>query len=612
MSEQMIQSNAIRGGYLDRHREKTIREIHDDMVTVFGPGAADAFITKDGQPYFTRDGKEVLASLQFDNPLSMYILKILYQAVADQAKAVGDGTTTLAVLYTNLMSFLLQDGIVPERKVWNKMIDLVTSEIRKRAVPMSEADFKRMLVTCTQDVELSAKIFHNLKEPIMEGAYITVSKSNIETDFVMNTHDSPVIKATLQFSAGPFHGREERCIALHCDGNLDITHVETLLDLMSQVPMIGSTPDNAIPRPNTIVIFCNSVTQATRETIKRLNQNIDIINTQMNGAFFQQYNNLAVFTMSEYRSFSAEQREDISTIITDEIGIGGLVNDLSFESLLYQCFHNPGSEEIPELKTFDHDISHIDKMRNMVLVQTPYPIEYDKLHGVRLEKPLGPVAQARYDDLRKQLEEEKSEVIRVGLMRRLKTMYGKFIDIEVGSKLIKDSQLKYELIVDAVVSASEAVDKGVLQANSLLIAYQSVTDLMCRPEILGDGGQVLYAMGALQYALYLTINDMIESIFDSPINDIVTLNDWISDARLDLFDLNRMSWHDVLPKETDVTGEMFTTASYDIDSEHQFAVDNKIVEPVSIICRMLENSSLALDLIRAKTIHVSHFMENYI
>lgn len=612
MSEQTVQSNCIRGEYLDNLRSKTIREIHDDMVTIFGPGASDAFITKDGQPYFTRDGKEVLASMQFSNPLAMYILKILYQAVADQAKAVGDGTTTLAVLYTNLMITL--GSYVPNRHDWNKMIELVTSKIREHAVPMTEVDFKRMLVTCTQDTELSAKIYQNLKDPIMEGAYITVSKSNIEADFVMNTHDSPVIKATLQYSAGPFHGREERCIALHCDGNLDITHVETFLDLMSQVPMIGPTPETARPYPITIVIFCNGVTQATRETIKKLNQNIDMINDQLNGTFFQRYNNLAVFTMSEYRSFSAEQREDISTIITDELGIGGLVNDLSFESLLYQCFHNPDTEEIPELKTFDHDISHINKMRNMVMVQTPYPMEYDKLHGVRLEKPLGPVAQARYDDLRTQLEEEKSEVIRVGLMRRLKTMYGKFIDIEVGSKLIKDSQLKYELIVDAVVSASEAVEKGVLRANSLLITYKTVSDLIYdmegrKEDLTVDELGVFSCLGILRYSLYLTLIDMIENVFDSPIRGISQMDNWITDARLDLFDLNRLVWPEVLPKSDQIYGDDLVTRE---NVGEDFFVDHQIVEPVSIICRMLENTTLALDLVNAKTIHVNQFIENYI
>ena len=62
-----IQSNAIRGKFLYDIMDTTVNEIHDNLVTVFGPGATDAYITKNNQPYYTRDGKEVLSSMLFDN-----------------------------------------------------------------------------------------------------------------------------------------------------------------------------------------------------------------------------------------------------------------------------------------------------------------------------------------------------------------------------------------------------------------------------------------------------------------------------------------------------------------------------------------------------------------
>lgn len=79
MSLQDIQSNSIRGDYMRSIVDKTINEIHDVMVTVFGPNAMDAYITRNQEPYFTRDGKEVISSLKFNNELSMYILKLIYQ-----------------------------------------------------------------------------------------------------------------------------------------------------------------------------------------------------------------------------------------------------------------------------------------------------------------------------------------------------------------------------------------------------------------------------------------------------------------------------------------------------------------------------------------------------
>ena len=84
MGDLNIQSNALRGDYMHSIIDRTITEIHNDIVSVFGPGAADAYITKDGQPYYTRDGLEVLESLTFDNKLSEYVRKMLFQAAYDQ------------------------------------------------------------------------------------------------------------------------------------------------------------------------------------------------------------------------------------------------------------------------------------------------------------------------------------------------------------------------------------------------------------------------------------------------------------------------------------------------------------------------------------------------
>ena len=43
-----MQSNAVRGKYTHEVMDKTIDEIYSDMITVFGPDAQDAFITKAG------------------------------------------------------------------------------------------------------------------------------------------------------------------------------------------------------------------------------------------------------------------------------------------------------------------------------------------------------------------------------------------------------------------------------------------------------------------------------------------------------------------------------------------------------------------------------------
>ena len=200
-----IQSNALRGEYMQSIVDKTMNEIHDDLLTVFGPGAADAFIVKDGKPYYTRDGLEVLESLTFDNRLSETIRTIIYQASRRQGDIAGDGTTTLIMFYTNLYhlfskyAYCMHLTATELRQVWNNVVALINKELSKNSIEMTDEYLKGMLFTCTQDADLSAKIYHTLKEPILNGAYIIPTKSNIESDFEVETYQQPLIKATRQW-----------------------------------------------------------------------------------------------------------------------------------------------------------------------------------------------------------------------------------------------------------------------------------------------------------------------------------------------------------------------------------------------------------------------------
>ena len=176
-----IQSNMLRGSYMRDIVDRTVKEIHDDVVTVFGPFATDAYLNKDGHPYYTRDGKETVQSMTFDNELSMYILKMIFQAISDQASKVGDGTTTLAVLYTNLyrqLRFLArqncdeneEDNGLPSREDWKETMKILTARIKKRAAPLKEKDLIQMLYTCTQDEEPAATLMENRAEATMHNA----------------------------------------------------------------------------------------------------------------------------------------------------------------------------------------------------------------------------------------------------------------------------------------------------------------------------------------------------------------------------------------------------------------------------------------------------------
>lgn len=586
MSVQNLQSNAVRGKYMRDIMDKTIEEIFSDMITVFGPGARDAFITKDGQPYYTRDGKEVIQSLKFDNELSMYILKIIYQAVFNQAKAVGDGTTTVAVMYTALYKIIRasidrNDINYITRESWNKAVKTICDKLKERAVTMDDNLLQSMLYTCTQDSELAFKIFHNLRDAIMSKAYITINKSNIEEDFQMIVNNKPIIPATRQWSIRPVGAKEDNCVIFHCNGMLDVNYKSIFLDLMSHLPK---------GVPGTFIILCNGIMDTTRRTLKEVIVDLNRMQKQEPDFNIENYSNIAIYTLDNYRKYDNAQIEDISTIITDENGIGGLVNAITFESLLYTAFHNPvPAYKLDTLEKFDCDPRHVMKLQESL--NNPYTMEFDDLEGIKINKELGPVAKARYEELRKELEEEKSEVRKVTLQRRLKTMYGEFIEINVGSRLIKDSQRKYELILDAVLSAGEGVEHGVLTANSLVVTGQVILDILNNANDTVNEEYVTMAM------ILAAINNTLLALIHN-LNPTYTLDHVQALYKEDAsafnigYDSNKLA-----------TGQV---------DDVSYIIDKQIVEPVTIMTTILENSTTVLDLALAKTFHLNSFMNNYL
>lgn len=630
---QNIQSNAIRGSYKDQIMDKVFNEIHDDMCTIFGPYAIDAFITKNQQPYYTRDGLEVLRTLQFDNELAMYILEILYQAVHRQGKVVGDGTTTLAVFYTNLYKALCEELEVTRaddttyrktihRDTWNRAVAHVNDLIKKNAVQMTKEDLKNVIYTCCQDVDLTRKIYLNLGDAIMDHSYIIISKSNIDTDFSMTVHQEPLFQASKAFSIRPVNASEEHCTVLHCNGMLDIANKEVLVSLMS---CITQDPRTGQGQPKTIILLCNGMTDVTRRTLKSmvlaLNELIKVKNLNL-----EEYNNIAIYTLDHYREYTQEHIEDISTIITDENGIGGLVNPLIFESMLYQAIADP-NVNIETLNTFDCDPRLVDKMRMMIA--SSYPIDFDESEGFRIKAKLGPVAEARYQALKEEIKTEKSEVRKIALNRRLRTSFGNFIEVEVGSKLIKDSQRKYELILDAILSASDGIEKGILKSNSILaamyyIAQDQLAWLNQEEEHNKPDAEVFLFREYIRYILIALIDTMEDLLGDGhSLDEVMQLKDstdtvdnivkGLSDKDLSTFYCDPMGKRSILwTKEAAETAIKPVVRSSDPEADPNFTVTEELMEPVGIITSILENSSVVIDLFNSKTIHLEHMINNYI
>lgn len=628
-----IQTNAIRGMFLQNVMDRTMREIHYTIEPMLGPGASDAIITKEDQPYYTRDGMEVMESMTFDNELARYAHHFLFQAAWNQGRTVGDGTTTLIALYTSLYmtarsvmkdSFVAEAAINRIRVVWKAAMKDLIEAIKEHSVPLTKDYLLSMLYTCTQDSELAAKIYLNLGDALMNGAYIIPRKSNIDTDFRVTTYNRPLLKVTRQYTIRPMEDNPKNCVIFYCNGMLDIAHYQTLLGMMLAGQYTNpSDPDSKIPL--NVILLCHGVTECTRNTLRTFNTFIRDNHIQI-----EKENNIAVYTLNDYRSLSSEELEDIATILTEEPGIGGITNALTFEVLLYRVFCEPSGSPlltVKDLTTFDMDPHLVDQVSTMFL--DSYPLFFDPEHGMRIDKPLGPVAQARYDELVKAIEDEKSPVKKVSLNKRMRNTFGMFIDLEVGSTLLKDSQRKFELILDAILSASDAARDGVLLGNSLmylLAACQLLNADSTKSSDIADTYWMMYKAAAEVFLdlisnychdymddyLLKTSSQLCEDIADVVMDNNWDVFRWFDLTRADDAHVNtdHELWDYIWPKEDPGVDPIVVSIE-----DRSVEIVPTIVEPVGIITNILKNSILPIELSNVKVVNISGkygFMGNYI
>lgn len=603
-----IQSNTFRGEMKDAVIDRTIAEVHNTMKTVFGPYATDAWITKEGVPYYTRDGKEVFASTELDCELSEYIRRLLYQAVENQARKVGDGTTTLLVLYTNLYQRFREMltnfsstanqttpyNITTLRQKYNDLIESIVAEMEIDAKPITDNLLKSMIYTCTQDAELTDLLYTKLHDAMMERAFIIAQKSSMETDLEVSVNNYPMIKATKIYESKSVDNTIiHNAAVFFVNGMLDISDVDILLSMAS----VKFRDSHVFP---SICFLCSGVTEATRQTLKRFSNLISNL---------QRPNLIYIFTIDNYKSYSTEEVDDLIAYIYDRPESSGLDNHLSFEAYLYQAFvsqNEDGSWDNETLGKFDTDPQNLMTMKQAML--SVQKLEYRSGDGIRFYREPGPISQARYQELLEKMDKDNSPMNRINIKNRLKKLYGKFIEVNVGSKLMKDGQRKFEIVLDAIISSNNAVEHGVLSVNSI---YDLLDILSSRAHNLTPTTSSVdrLLLMSLYNATMDTLMDMVRNKY--PNMDDAKLRTAIESPirALNLYDPNNpvpFSEDGTDRLAFDLTREfdkIFSTSEeYEtIKTASGMEISTQVVEPVSVMTNILQNSTLMLEIAAAKT-----------
>ena len=608
-----MKSNSIRGAYKDAMVDKAIDEIHEAIATVFGPHATDAYILKESQSlnktYYTRDGKEVLHSLGFDNPVANYVKSILYQAVERQGTKVGDGTTSMAVFYTNLYRELRASSVIKEhsltdlRRVWNLIVSQINLRLNELASKELTPDMMAsMIYTCTQDADLTKMFTEKIADKIESGAYVTINRSDSDDEVTVEVNDKPLIKAELLTTLYRSDTSKFSAVPIFVNGNLDIANIETLDILCS----------TNFGRKVNFLFICSGTSQVTRNTIKDYMLRAKYAADKSNTTVDKMLNNIIIMKIPDFNMYPSEMIEDLSVYLYGTENTVGIVSPITFESLIWQTMKKLASPDVTveTLETFDFDPKHIEMMSRALTRECE--VEYSEIDGLKLDLPMNDVAEDRYNKLREAIDAEKSTMKKNDLIRRLKSLYGQFIDVRIGSKLLKDSQRKYELMLDAVVSATNAKTFGALRCNSLCAALAVCNTYSNAHDRIPD--RIAYeCFKVIANALTDTLCDMAENaipdidrdqfskVANTELDSLVAVKtDYIK------FNLNRVvsSYHEIFTR-SDLSEDVPIAVG-------EFTIKNEIVEPVLIITSILEDSTMMLELACAKMFNIDSFLGNYI
>lgn len=610
-----MKSNSIRGAYKDAMVDKAIDEIHAAVSTVFGPHATDAYILKESQSlnktYYTRDGKEVLHSLGFDNPVANYVKSILYQAVERQGTKVGDGTTSMAVFYTNLYRELRLSSAIKEhsltdlRRVWNLIVSQINLRLNELASKELTPDMMAsMIYTCTQDADLTKMFTEKIADKIESGAYVTINRSDSDDEVTVEVNDKPLIKAELLTTLYRSDTSKFSAVPIFVNGNLDIANIETLDILCS----------TNFGRKVNFLFICSGTSQVTRNTIKDYMLRAKYAADKSNTTVDKMLNNIIIMKIPDFKMYPSEMIEDLSVYLYGTENTVGIVSPITFESLIWQTMKKLAAPDVTveTLETFDFDPKHIEMMSRALTRECE--VEYSEIDGLKLDLPMNDVAEDRYNKLREAIDAEKSTMKKNDLIRRLKSLYGQFIDVRIGSKLLKDSQRKYELMLDAVVSATNAKTFGALRCNSLCAAlavcntYRIVNNNSMVPDRI-----VSECLNVIANSLTDTLCDMAENaipdIDRERFSKVANLElDSLAAVKTNYikFNLNRdISSYDQIFARSDLSEDVPIAVG-------EFTIKNEIVEPVLIITSILEDSTMMLELACAKMFNIDSFLGNYI
>lgn len=292
---------------------KALESISEIVGATLGPGGKTILISRmnSGSTIsvsHTKDGFNVLSSLQYVEPIYDSVHKLCLQASGNSVVASGDGSTSSLVMAHAFAKALFVDSKNPQESArkFRKEVESAIEAIKSESVMSKEACYKVALTSTNGDEELTDKVLEALEHSsaygtvIVEKNPVQKEKYKIDKEYGYQSGQGynyylPIAQSIHETIAnqGEFVLRD--CFVLPYNGDIL---------LYSQIANIIKKVNEAVGNSFKLYICAYEISEDVAASItymNRHNKNVKIFlskttrTAEINGAF-QQLNDIAAFT----------------------------------------------------------------------------------------------------------------------------------------------------------------------------------------------------------------------------------------------------------------------------------------------------------------------------
>lgn len=488
MMQITAQSNLVSNNKYDAYHRALNFVANECLLAIspaYGPMAKDQlFATKDGKFIFTKDGKELLQALEFDNDLCNLIKSVILDAATVQGDKKGDSSTTLTIFTCLCINHILQQLKVSPSTT---MIDTLYNDLRDQIIaiePMKlDTNNIEMITNLMFSVTRDYEITQLCVEPFyqVEGVpFVSFQKDGLSNKMTIEKEMEPKIMSRVTYSPlleyfNKFDFSDARVFLVN--GSLDIVD-EELLDIFIATATVPT------------IIIAQNMTPDTSRLVKSLTNKLQ--RKKLTGPAEQVLsikNNkevmpFIVMAVDDSLKLNSEFFRGLSTVLygSDNFqAIQGVSFDVIMkESLkldrLYTYVLSVFQPETEDAKKYSSLIAHnLDLSKEAIELITSAA---SKTHSVNYSENKvhlkNYVLSTEAVNLKVRLETEMNSPSAVTSNKAkevYRALFGSFIKINIGSDLALDRSNKYELVKDAVLTGKNAIEFGVVQGSIIRRMY---------------------------------------------------------------------------------------------------------------------------------------------